>query len=227
MLLSLVQLGGNNMEYIFQCYDEFTKQNYRKKLVINMDDRLVDISNKNFDNKPLGLVCKKTNSIILSLDYVMNDDMEFCWDIPITDARFKDIIQRYPNLSDEFMIIVNLNGIGSAGGPWRGIELWDKLNEFYKENPLAVEVISLIISYFGKKLFVKIKPKIIKYFSKLKCHSEKSYTNSIESRELWRLDDLKKAIHCDDIEVLMVIMYYLGYSYDSKAELFEKSKNEI
>lgn len=215
------------MEYVFQCYDGFTKQNYRKKLVIDMDDRLVDISNKYFENKHLGLVYKKTNSVILSLDYVMNDEMEFCWDIPIEDAKFREIIQRYPKLSDELIIIVDLDGLGSAGGSWWVTELLEKLNDFYEKNPLVAEAISLLVPYLGKIVFGKIKNKIKEYFSTLKCHNEKSYTNSIESRELWRLEDLKKATHCEEIQVLLFIMYYLGYSYDSKAELFEKSKRDV
>lgn len=78
------------------------------------------------------------------------------------------------------------------------------------------------ISILGHFLSFFIKKKTKRYLSTLKCCKESSYTNSINSREIWRLEDLKKAIHCNEVEVILFIMYYLGYSYDKEFELFEK-----
>lgn len=212
------------MEYIFQCYDISIKQSFKKRLDINMNDRLKDISKKYFENKPLGLAYKKPSSIVLSLDYIMNDRMEFLWDLSIVDASFKDISQCYPRVSDDLIFLVNLDGIGCASGQWWSLEFLNKLNEFYKENPLIIDTIKLTISYVGGNLLIKLLNKVKKYLLMLKCRKESSYTCSIESRNLWRLEDLKRATQCEEMEVLLFIMYYLGYSYDKESELFEKSE---
>lgn len=210
------------MKYIIQCYDCLTKDKYRKELDISMEDKLEDISKKFFDNKPLVLASKDPNSIVLSLEYILDDNMKFCWDLSIIDANFKEITQCYPNLNEQLIFIVNLGGIGCAGGPWWGTDFLEKINEYWQEHPFEVQFLLWTIPFIGKKLLFFIKKKTKRYLSTLKCCKESSYTNSINSREIWRLEDLKKAIHCNEVEVILFIMYYLGYSYDKEFELFEK-----
>lgn len=212
------------MKYIIQCYDCLTKEKYRKELDIHMEDKLEDISKRFFDSKPLGLSYKDPNSIVLSLDYILNDDMEFCWDLSIIDAKFKEILQCYPNPDEQLIFIVNLGGIGCAVGPWWGTDFLEKINEYWIEHPFEIQLLLCALPFIGKKLLFLIKRKTKRYLSTLKCYKESSYVGSIKSKEIWRLEDLKKAIQCNDKEVILFIMYYLGYSYDKESELFEKNK---
>lgn len=210
------------MKYIIQCYDCLTKEKYRKELDIHMEDKLVDISKRFFDSKPLGLSYKDPNSIVLSLDYILNGDMEFCWDLSIIDAKFKEILQCYPNPDEQLIFMVNLGGIGCAAGPWWGTDFLEKINEYWIEHPFEAQLLLCVLPFIGNKLLSLIKKRAKRYLSTLKCCKESSYVGSIKSKEIWRLEDLKKAIHCDDKEVILFIMYYLGYSYDKESELFEK-----
>ncbi len=195
---------------VFEKKSEIMQVNYNPETTVGqlLDKNIIEMK---------GVLSQEVINPLEMVDFYYHDDVLY-WDVNIYEMLVVDFIRKFPKFRHKIPVCVNFGGIGST--PHEiiefSIELYNRVNLFVAENPLAV----ILMGYTIKTCKMKIKNWIE---SKNNCVKFSSFKNSLYAKPKWKLRDVEKALEID-AKSAKVVMRAMGYTYNNKNKIFTLTK---
>lgn len=193
--------------------DAIAGTKYNCEIEYSNSTKIKDIYNKVAVDNGSPFLITNEDKVLFSVDYYYHNGI-LHWDENPQELYLVDFLNRFPEYRTSINVGVS-GGLGAAGGLDEFITgIYDIINTFIIENPLAFAVAGLVVD------------KVIKWAKQKKCYYFKSFKASIYEKGIWKINDIKKALEINDDDQIKLLMMSLGYEYIEKENKF-LLKNKI